>query len=185
MVILIMVSSEPIPIIIFISCSQREFGDLRKTLKEAINNMAFKLSESKIMKAELIEERRGDVIPEDIKKGLENCSIYVGIFGRVFSEWTKAEYIEARANGLPLLIYYVKKRRPGRPSRREVRGRKSKVEQFLETEVKKFGVRVRGPYRKVEDLYDVILKDLAYEISELVREATSIRRTIHKGLAPP
>ncbi|MEO0242710.1 MAG: hypothetical protein ABIM42_06730 [candidate division WOR-3 bacterium] len=30
-----------------------------------------------------------------------------------------------------------------------------------------------------------ILKDLAYEISELVRESTSMRRTIHKGLPLP
>jgi hypothetical protein len=181
-----MAISKPVPLIVFISCSQKEFEEFRKHLKEAIDEEEFRFSGSRMMKAELIEERRGDVIPEDIKKGLENCSIYVGIFGRVFSEWTKAEYLEARANGLPLLIYYVKKQiKPGRPSRQEARGRKSKVEQFLETEIKKFRVRVRGPYRKEEKLYDVILNDLAYEISELVREATSIRRTIHKGLAPP
>jgi hypothetical protein len=37
----------------------------------------------------------------------------------------------------------------------------------------------------MEELEKVILKDLAYEIAELVKEATSIRKTIHKSLSPP
>lgn len=181
-----MAVSEPVPFVVFISSSQREFKDLRITLKEAINKEEFKLSGTRIIKAELIEESRGDIIPEDIKKGLENCSIYIGIFGKIFSTWSVAEYLEARQSGLPLLIYYVKRqRRPGRPSMRRVRGRRSYVEQFLENEVGRFGIRIRGPYPKVEVLYDIILKDLAYEINELVKEATSIRRLIHKSLTPP
>lgn len=171
------------PFTVFISSSQKEFERLRGLLKEAIDGEEFRVSGSRIMSGVLIEQERGDVIQEDIKKALENCSIYVGIFGRTFSEWTATEYLEARDKGLPLLIYHLKKRRPGRPSRRRPRGRKSRVEKFLENEAKRFGVRVRGPYWREESLYDVIQKDLAYEIAELVKEATSIRRVIHKSLS--
>jgi hypothetical protein len=180
-----MVVSEPVPLIVFISCSQKEFGEFRKYLKEMIDKEEFRFSGSRMMKAELIEERRGDIIPEDIKKGLENCSIYVGIFGQVYSEWAIAEYFEARANDLPLLIYYVKKKKKSRsPPQHGIRGRKSKVEQFLEAQVKRFGIRIRGPYENVESLYDEILRDLAYEMSELAREAVSVRRIIHRRLLP-
>jgi hypothetical protein len=66
-----MIIGEPVPLIVFISCSQKEFGEFRKHLKEMIDKEEFRFSGSRIMKAELIEERRGDVIPEDIKKGLK------------------------------------------------------------------------------------------------------------------
>ena len=172
------------PFFVFISSSQEEFANLRKELKDAIDNEEFRVSHSRPMKAVLIEQKRGDVIPEDIGRELDRCSIYVGIFGRILSKWTIAECREARVKGLPLLIYYVKRRKPGRPSRKP-RGRKSKVEEALESEVKRFGIRVRGPFWKEGELYDVILEDLAYEIVELVSEATSIRKLIHKSVSPP
>lgn len=178
-------NAEISPFIVFICSSQTEFGKLRKILKDAINGEEFRISGLRPMKAIVIEDERGPVIPEDIKNALQNCSIFIGIFGRIFSDWTVAEYREARSMGLPLLIYmYKKRRKPGRPSRTRRRGRRSKVEQFLENDVKKFGIRIRGPYWKEEDVQDDVLEDLAYEMAELVKEATNVRKLLHKRLEP-
>lgn len=142
--------------------------------------------DQEIMRAVLIEEERGPVIAEDIRREIEGCSIYVGIFGRERSEWTIAEYREARARDLPLLIYQLeRRRRPGKPRDQERRGRKSKVQIFLDKEVKSLGVRIRGPYRTEERLESVILDDLARQVAGMVKEAAAVRKTIHKGLAPP
>jgi len=168
---------------IFISSSQREFERLRKELKEAVEDEELRFSRQKVMRAVLIEEQRGDIIPEEIKKALDDCSLYVGIFGRILSEWVAAELREARASGIPLLIYYLKRRRGrGRPSGRQA-GRRSKVEGFLDEEARRFGILVRGPYRREEDILDAVLNDLAYEIMGLTREVVSIRRVVRGSLA--
>mgnify|MGYP001130175199 CR=1 FL=1 len=172
------------PFTIFISSSQKEFEKFRKNLKEAIDSERF--IDQRIMRAVLIEEERGPAIPEDISREIEGCSIYVGIFGREKSEWTFAEYREARAKDLPLLIYQLKRqRRPGKPKEQERRGRKSEVELFLDKEVKSLGIRVRGPYRTEVDLERSILNDLAGQVAEMVKESATIRKAIHKGLRLP
>jgi hypothetical protein len=168
---------------VFISSSQREFKRLRQELKENIDSEEMRFSRREIMNAVLIENQRGAVISEDIKRHLDGCSIYVGIFGKKLSEWVVAELREARASGIPLLIYHLKRvTRRGRPTDRQ-RGRRSNVEAFLDEEVKRFGIRVRGPYRREENILDAILDDLACEIVELTMEATLVRRTIHRSLA--
>ncbi len=109
----------------------------------------------------------------------------MGIFGREFSDWTVAEYREARNRDLPILIYQVKKRRrPGRPGRVERRGRKSDVQNFLDKEVKRPGIRIRGPYGSEAKLEEEVMLDLASQVSEMVKEAALVRKTIHKGLSP-
>jgi hypothetical protein len=171
------------PFTVFISSSQEEFETFRKNLKERVDNERF--VDHQIMRGVLIEEGRGSNISEDIRKGIDGCSIYVGIFGRKKSEWTCAEYREAKARDLPILIYqFAKRRRPGRPGRSETRGRKSMVQTFLDSEVKPLGIRVRGPYTNEEDLEEDILLDLAGEVTMMVTEAAAIRKTIHRGLTP-
>jgi hypothetical protein len=168
---------------IFISSSQKEFEILRRELKTWIDSEEFKISRTIPMEAILIERERGAVISEDIERALQDSHVYVGIFGRILSEWTVAEYREARRMGLPLLVYYVKKRKPGRPSRIERRGRKSKVERFLEDEAKKFRIRIRV-YSKKEDIYSAVMNDLTYQIVKLVKEAIDVRKVLHKELEP-
>ena len=171
------------PFAVFISSCQSEFESFREDLKERIGSERF--VDQRIMQGVLIEDERGSVISEDIRNRLDASSIYVGIFGRVKSEWTCAEYHEAKARDLPILIYkLVKRRRPGRPGRTERRGRKSAVQNFLDDEVKPLGIRVRGPYRSEEELEEAILLDLAWEVAVLVGEAANVRKIIHKGLAP-
>jgi len=171
------------PFTVFISSSQNEFNEFRKNLKTRIDNEPF--VDEKIMKGILIEDERGPVIAEDIRREIDGCSLYVGIFGREKSEWTFAEYREARARDLPILIYQLKRRRkPGRPRKVERRGRKSEVQNFLDKEVKALGIRVRGLYVNEDALEEAVMLDLAWEIAELVRETASVRKTIHRGLSP-
>jgi hypothetical protein len=170
------------PFTVFISSAQTEFQALRRTLKTRIDNEPF--LDERIMRGILIEDERGAVIAEDIKREIDGCSIYVGIFGRQNSDWTVAEYREARARDLPMLVYQVKRRRgPGRPRRVERRGRRSDVQNFLDAEVKSQGIRIRGPYRSEEALEEAVMLDLAWQVSELVKEAGLVRKTIHRGLS--
>ena len=168
---------------VFISSAQSEFEEFRKTLKTRIDNEL--LVDQQIMKGILIEDERGSVIAEDIRREIDECSIYLGIFGSQKSEWTFAECREARARDLPLLIYQVKRRRkPGRPGKTERRGRKSDVQNFLDSNVKSLGIRVRGPYVSEEALEEDAMVDLAWEVAELVKEAALVRKAIHRGLSP-
>jgi hypothetical protein len=178
-----LVSRESVrPFTVFISSAQIEFEALRRTLKTRIDNERF--VDERIMRGILIEDERGPVIAEDIKREIDGCSIYLGIFGAQKSDWTIAEYREARTRDLPMLVYQFKRRRgPGRPGRVERRGRKSDVQIFLDTEVKSQGIRIRGPYRSEEALEEDAMLDLASEISELVKEAGLVRKTIHRGLS--
>jgi hypothetical protein len=163
------------PILVFISSSQDEFEKLRKFLKTAIEK-EFRLT----TRAVLIEEEQGVVISKNIREKIEKSSIYVGIFGKKYSEWTVAEYCEARRMGLPLLIYHLKKG----PSGRRAGGRKSAVEKFLENEARRFDIRVRI-FSKEEEIPANVINDVAFEIAELVKEAISHRGIIFKSLPPP
>jgi hypothetical protein len=165
------------PFKVFISSSQKEFERLRKNLKERID--AEELVRQRIMRAILIEEKKGTGISEDIEKGIKDSSIYVGIFGRVYSEWTVQEFRKARDRILPLLIYrFPRLSRRGRPRQRAPRGRRSKVYVFLEDEVKRVGIRIRGPYTSESALEKAVMTDLAFQVAEMVREAATVRKTI-------
>lgn len=167
------------PFKVFISSSQKEFEKLRKNLKEAINAEEF--ARQRIMRAILVEEKRGTVIDADIEEGIKDSSIYVGIFGRVYSEWTVREFRKAGDRILPLLIYRFL-RRTGRGGSRQSasRGRRSKVTVFLEDEVKRFGIRIRGPYTSERALETAVLADLAFQVAKMVREAATVRKTIRR-----
>lgn len=171
------------PFTIFIRSSQKEFDQLRKELKDRTDSERF--VDQRIARAVLVEEGRGTSITGDIARGIDTCSIYVGIFGREKSEWTFREFLEARARGLPMLIYQLKTQLgPGRPRRGESGGRKSEVQLFLEKQAEP-DIRIRGPFTNREDLEEQIMNDLAIQIAEMVEEAAAVRKAIHKGVAPP
>jgi hypothetical protein len=172
----------PEPVIVFISSSQAEFRRIRYRLRRMVNNETF--SDRALMKGILIENERGPVIKEEIKKNIDKSAIYVGIFGKVRSKWTIAEFKEARDRGLPLLVYHFKKAtRPGRP-RLQARGPKSPAERYLENQVRPLSIRIR-PYRSEAGLLEGVLEDLTIQISDLANENAIIRRTLHKPSVEP
>ncbi len=162
------------PFFVFISSSQTEFKSLRKSLRDAIDTEEF--ARQRIMKAVLIEEERGARISEDIQKAIDQASIYVGIVGHKKSDWTKVEFRAAAARGLPILFYQFK--------RRGQRGR-SGMQNLLDLEVRPKDIRVRGPYRTEATLTSAILNDLAIQVTEMVREASRVRKAIHRGIIGP
>jgi hypothetical protein len=164
------------PFKVFISSSQNEFDRLREALKERINSERF--VDQRIMRSVLIEDETGPVIAEDIAREINDCSIYVGIFGRRQSDWTFREYREARARDISLLIYQLRRRGRGIP-----RGRRSDVQRFLDREVKERGIRIRQ-YGSEDRLERAVLNDLALETARLVNEAARVRKAIHGGLVP-
>ena len=161
------------PFTVFISSSQSEFEEFRQGLKADLDNE--KWSTLRPMRAILIENQRGPVIHDEIRKEIDRCSIYIGIFGRIWSEWTSAEFRYARSKDLPLMIYKVAKT----PTKQ--RGRSTKVDSFLQSQAKQFGFRVRGPY-KIERLEADIITDLVIQVSDMVRELSEIKKLTHPGL---
>lgn len=172
----------PKPFLVFISSSQDEFQTLRYRLRRLINREKF--IDYPIMKAILIEDERGPVIKEDIKGKTEQSAVYVGIFGRVRSKWTIAEFNEARQRGLPLLVYHFKRTtRRGRP-RTRAPGPMSPAERYLLNSVKPLSIRIRR-YRSEAGLISGVLNDLTFQVADLVNENALIRRTIHKRTIEP
>jgi len=166
--------------VVFISSAQQEFEEFRHQLKETIDTEEW--SDVPGMRAILIEDQRGSVIPAAIRRALDEASIYVGIFGKQLRPWPVAEFAYAKARGLPMLVYKFERRsRPGRP-RRHRRGRVSEVDRFLNDKAVDEGIRVNGPYRNLGDLPDIILQDLALLVVEMVRENADIRRRLYTGV---
>ena len=170
------------PIVVFVSSSQDEFSSLRKRLRKAIENEPF--ADYSLMKGILIEDERGPVIKQKVKTHIDKSAIYLGVFGRVRSKWTIAEFWEARDRGLPLLIYHFKRAtRPGRP-RQTTGGPRSPAERFLRTHVRALSVTV-STHHSEAGLLKKVLQDLAFQAAELVNENAQIRKTIHKPSIEP
>lgn len=165
---------------VFISSAQEEFQDFRHQLKETIDTEEW--SSVPVMRATLIEDQRGPVIPAAIRRALDEASIYVGIFGKQLRPWPAAEFAYAKTRGLPVLAYKFERRsRPGRPRKRR-RGRVTVVDKFLKDKAMDEGIRVNGPYRNLAELPDVILQDLALLVVEMARENADIRRRLYTGI---
>ncbi len=65
-----MVSRDSVrPFTVFISSAQTEFSEFRKTLKTRIDNE--RLVDERIMRGVLIEDERGSVIAEDIRREID------------------------------------------------------------------------------------------------------------------
>jgi len=163
------------PFKVFISSSQNEFERFRIDLKEVIDNEDF--VNLRIMNAILVELKRGQ-IDADIEKGIRDASIYVGIFGRVYSEPTIKEFKRARDSNLPILIYRMVRTAHGRSKKRSVASGRSKVDLFLRNEVMPLGIRVRGPFYDESSLEKAIMTDLAFRVAEMVREDANFRKMI-------
>lgn len=160
------------PFKVFISSSQKEFEKLRNNLKAIIDEE--KLVYQRIFKAILVESRKGTSIQLDINKEINNSSIYVGLFGRTYSEISVEEFKKARSNLLPVLIYRFRKDR----RIRSIISGSSDVDDFLRKEVKQYGIRIRGPYYDEDKLVEIIMTDLVFQVVEMVKECANIRKVI-------
>lgn len=159
------------PIVVFVSSRQREFQDLRNYLKVMIESDDF--LRRVMMKVELAERRGGERVRGDISQALKDTSIYVGIFGNIYSPKTIAEYHEARRRGLPVLVFNMI-----RTGTRDPR-----VRTFLEREVKE-----KDDYKmtyipfqpsKSEAASWTISQRVANAVANLIHENVEIRRKVH------
>jgi len=160
------------PFKVFISSSQKEFEKLRNNLKAVINEE--KLIYQRIFRAILVESKKGASIQSDIDKGINDSAIYVGIFGRIYSEITVEEFKKARSNMLPVLVYRFRKNK----RIRSVISGSSNVDDFLRREVRQYGIRIRGPFFNDNDLMNSITTDLVFQVVEMVKECANVRKTI-------
>lgn len=157
-------------IVVFISSHQKEFQDLRDALKDAID--AAELFDKYIMKAELVERRGGERIRGDITRALRDATIYVGVFGDQYSKMTTEEYLQARRQGIPLLVFDIV------PKRKRRKPRDRRVMDFLEEQVKTLN-DCRVTTLKPSEMFEGILQRIVNEVAEMVRQNLELRKTVH------
>lgn len=142
----------------------------------------------KLMIAEVVELDRGTTIGGDIKKALDRSQVYLGMFGREFSDPTVAEFHYARTRGLHTLVYYfTQPPRIGNTMYDPVRRTGDPVVEFLFNEVKSRGIRIRGNYSKIsvskqEQLEDEMFSDLASLMLDMASESAAVRSVILETL---
>ena len=142
---------------VFLSSDQEEFEEERKKLSKMISDIPF-------LECTLLEERGANSrgVVEASIKAVRNCDIYIGIFGREYSEITIKEYNEA-VEGRKQCLTYVKK----------VKERDERLTKFIEEDLKnrfKF-----HPFRGKKDLYERVEKDLRRLVFEILREGIDER----------
>jgi HEPN domain-containing protein len=133
---------------VFLSSAQHEFEGTRKTLAKRIGRIPF-------LRCTPLEEAGAD--PESTRsaslRGVREADIYVGVFGRTYSETTIAEYREAVKHRKPCLAYVFK-----------VAGRDQRMRVFVDDELKNdFKYHAfkdeKGLYKQVEaDLRRLLLR---------------------------
>ena len=143
---------------IFLSSDQEEFEKERNKLSLAISNIPF-------LACTPLENMGADSrgVLEASLRAVRNSDVYVGIFGREYSEITMKEYKEAVRNRKPCLTY-VKK----------VRRRDKKLTKFIDEELKN-----QFKYHQFsgkEDLYGQVANDLRRFIFETLQDGLEARK---------
>lgn len=142
---------------VFLSSDQKEFEEERKKLSKIISEIPF-------VECTPLEERGADTrgVVEASVRAARDCDIYVGIFGREYSETTIKEYNEAVKQRKQCLTY-VKK----------VKERDERLTEFIEEDLKnrfKF-----HPFRGKKALYERVEKDLRKLVFEILQEGLAER----------
>jgi hypothetical protein len=128
--------------------------------------------------AEVVEYGRGGDIEKKMTDAMNKSQLYVGLFGKEYSERTKLEYFDAVKRGMTTLVYYA------RPSHtlKELKGSSNKVYAFLMKEAKPRTL-IRGNYqrkiiRSLDELEDEIVVDLLAEVTDMVRQYHGVQKAV-------
>jgi Domain of unknown function (DUF4062) len=137
---------------VFVSGKEGELDDERAMAVEIINDLGFlnRGSEGRPSYEGTMEEKYNQEV--------RDCDIYVGIFGRIYSEPTVNEYKTAQESGIPVLVF-IKNLKDTKDCREQP------LEDFL-TEIRnpRTGI-VTSPYDNVTDLKLSIKKSISYCVS--------------------
>jgi len=143
---------------IFLSSDQEEFEKERKKLSRTISNIPFLVCTP----LEKMGADSRDVLEASLR-AVRNSDVYVGVFGREYSEITIKEYKEAVRNRKPCLTYVKKATR-----------RDEKLTEFIEEELKsQFKYH---QFRGKEDLYGQVASDLRRFIFETLQDGLEARK---------
>ncbi len=143
---------------IFLSSDQEEFEKERNRLAKVISSIPFLAC----VPLENMGADSRDVLEASLK-AVRNSDIYVGVFGREYSEIAMKEYKEAVRYRKPCLTY-VKK----------VKRRDQKLTKFIEEDLKsQFKYH---QFRGKEDLYEQVANDLRRFIFETLQDGLETRK---------
>jgi len=143
---------------VFLSSDQQEFEKERNELSQIISTVPF----LDCVPLENMGADSSDVLEVSLK-AVRNSDIYVGVFGREYSEITIEEYKEAVKYRKPCLTY-VKK----------VRRRNEKLTEFIEEELKsRFKYH---PFKEKNDLCEQVANDLKRFIFETLQDGLKVRK---------
>lgn len=142
---------------VFLSSDQEEFEKERNKLSRVISNIPFLAC----VPLENTGAAASDVLEASLR-AVRHSHIYIGVFGRKYSEIAAKEYGEAVRYRKPCLTY-VKK----------VKQRESRLQGFIDGELKN---RFKYcPFRGKKDLYEQLEKDLKSFIFETLRDGLEAR----------
>ena len=183
----------PEPIHVFISSDQDEFSELRARLQTSLESVRVvnmvRVGEQergepderylqKLFHPEIVEYTRGGDIEKKIADAMKRSQLYVGLFGKEFSERTRREFLDAVNRGMTTLVYYAL------PSHtlKELQGSSSKVYDFMMNEVKPRTL-IRGNYQRkliktLAELEDEIIVDLLAELTDMVRQYHGVQKAV-------
>ncbi|MCJ7559260.1 DUF4062 domain-containing protein [Candidatus Bathyarchaeota archaeon] len=145
---------------VFVSSDQIEFGKLRRQLSDEICNIPF-------LRCRLLEDTGADpsTVLDASLRAVRNSDLYVGVFGREYSEITIREYREAVKFRKPCLTYV-----------KNLRKRDERLAQFIDNVLRndfkyftfKSGAEVTGQLNV--DLHNFILVTLKMGLEERARK---------------
>lgn len=143
---------------VFLSSHQKEFEKERDKLSKIVCRIPF-------CSCIPLEKRGADTnnVVQASLKAARNCDIYVGIFGRKYSETTIQEYKEVLKYHKPCLSYVER-----------VKRREKKLKEFIENDLKnQFKYH---EYRGKKDLYRQVESDLKKLIFETLKDGLDFRK---------
>ena len=117
---------------------------------------------------------------------MNRSQLYVGIFGREFSERTVDEFHDAVKRGMSPLVYYYTEPPSVLKSKAESSTKDDLVYDFLVNQVKPTGLVIRGNYNRIvirtqPELEDEIVADLSAEMLEMIWRHHNVQKAV-KGL---
>jgi len=182
---------------VFISSDEDEFSDLRGELKEILESVRVVNSKrieqiveprtekpdyyQQLIVPEIVEYARGGDIEKKMNIAMNKSHLYVGIFGKEYSERTAQEFSEAQNRGMNALVYYFTD--PPTPLKDQAIPKKqTKVHQFL-MELVKPKILIRGNYSRVEiktrqELEDEIVVDILAELTVMIHQYHGVQKAV-------
>jgi len=129
--------------------------------------------------AEVVEYSRVGDIERKMRTAMNKSQLYLGLFGKEYSQRTVKELDDALNRGMTILLYYF----TSPPVALTSKPKTDKVYQLFNEKIIPKGILIRGNYRTVEmktdeELLDEIYVDILAELTEMIRQYHAVQKAV-------